>query len=74
MVLDPNNVDIQLSLGDLFMAQNDIDKAIKTYCDAIAVDPLNYLTYAKTGLVGKIGRTYELNKIDETEVQIVEVD
>ena len=50
MVLDPNNVDIQLSLGDLFMAQNDIDKAIKTYCDAIAVDPLNYLTYAKTGL------------------------
>ena len=30
--------------------------------------------YAKTGLVGKIGRTYELNKIDETEVQIVEVD
>ena len=30
MVLDPNNVDIQLSLGDLFMAQNDLDKAIKT--------------------------------------------
>lgn len=50
MVLDPNNVDIQLSLGDLFMSQNDLDKAIKTYCDAIAVDPLNYLTYAKTGL------------------------
>ena len=50
MVLDPNNVDIQLSLGDLFMAQGDLDKAIKTYCDAISVDPLNYLTYAKTGL------------------------
>ena len=50
MVLDPNNVDIQLSLGDLFMAQNDLDKAIKTYCDAIAVDPLNYMTYAKAGL------------------------
>ena len=50
MVLDPNNIDIQLSLGDLFMSQNDLDKAIKTYCDAIAVDPLNYLTYAKTGL------------------------
>ncbi len=50
MVLDPNNVDIQLSLGDLFMAQNDLDKAIKTYCDAIAVDPLNFMTYAKTGL------------------------
>ena len=50
MVLDPNNVDIRLSLGDLYMSQNDLDKAIKTYCDAIAVDPLNYLTYAKTGL------------------------
>ncbi len=50
MVLDPKNVDIQLSLGDLFMSQNDLDKAIKTYCDAIAVDPLNFMTYAKTGL------------------------
>ena len=50
MILDPKNVDIQLSLGDLFMAQNDLDKAIKIYCDAISVDPLNFLTYAKTGL------------------------
>lgn len=50
MVLDPNNIDIQLSLGDLFMTQGDLDKAIKTYCDAISIDPLNYLTYAKTGL------------------------
>ena len=50
MVLDPNNVDIQLSLGDLYMAQNDLDKAIKVYCDAITVNPENYLSYAKTGL------------------------
>lgn len=50
MVLDPNNVDIQLSLGDLYMAVNDLDKAIKTYCDAITADPLNYLSYAKAGL------------------------
>lgn len=50
MVLDPNNVDIQLSLGDLYMAQNDLDKAIKTYCDSIAIEPENYLIYAKTGL------------------------
>ena len=50
MVLDPNNVDIRLSLGDMYMAQNDIDKAIKTYCDTIAIDPENYLTYAKAGL------------------------
>ena len=50
MVLDPNNIDIQLSLGDLYMTQGDLDKAIKTYCDAITTDPENYLSYAKTGL------------------------
>ena len=50
MVLDPNNVDIQLSLGDLYMSENDLDKAIKTYCDAITTDPANYLAYAKAGL------------------------
>ena len=32
------------------MAQNDLDKAIKTYCDAINVDPLNFMSYAKAGL------------------------
>ena len=50
MVLDPNNIDIQLSLGDLFMSQGDLDKAIKTYCDAISTDPLNFMSYAKAGL------------------------
>ena len=50
IVLDPNNVDIQLSLGDLFMSQGDLDKAIKIYCDAMTVDPLNFMSYAKTGL------------------------
>ena len=50
IVLDPNNIDIQLSLGDLYMTEGDLDKAIKTYCDAITTDPENYLAYAKTGL------------------------
>lgn len=50
IVLDPNNVDIYLSLGDMYMTINDIDKAIKTYCDAITIEPDNYLAYAKTGL------------------------
>ena len=50
MVLDPRNIDIQLSLGDLYMTQGDLDKAIKTYCDAITTDPENYLSYAKAGL------------------------
>ena len=50
IVLDPDNVDIQLSLGDLYMTQGDLDKAIKTYCDAITTTPENYLSYAKAGL------------------------
>ena len=50
IVLDPNNIDIQLSLGDLYMNQGDLDKSIKTYCDAVTTDPTNYLAYAKTGL------------------------
>lgn len=29
--------------------------------------------YAEEGLIGKVGRMYELNKIDETEVHILEV-
>ena len=33
MVLDPNNVDIQLSLGDLFKSQNDVDKVVNTFVD-----------------------------------------
>jgi superkiller protein 3 len=32
------------------MAQNDLDKAIKTYCEAISVEPENYFSYAKAGL------------------------
>ena len=30
--------------------QKNLDKAIKTYCDAVTVDPLNFMAYAKTGL------------------------
>ena len=50
MALDPENVDVQLSLGDLYMAKGDIDGAIKTYCDTIAIDGENYLSYSKVGL------------------------
>lgn len=63
MVLDSNNIEIRLSLGDLYMAQNDLDKAIKTYCDAITVDPLNYLAYAKAGLA-----LWEKDYIEESVV------
>ena len=66
MVLDPKNIDIQLSLGDLFMAQNDLDKAIKTYCDAISVDPLNFMSYAKTGLA-----LWEMHQVDKFHHKLI---
>ena len=50
IALDPENVDVQLSLGDLYMAKGDIDGAIKIYCDTIAIDGENYLSYSKVGL------------------------
>lgn len=50
MALDPENIDVQLSLGDLYMAKGDIDGAIKTYCDTIAIDGASYLSYSKVGL------------------------
>ena len=50
IALDPENVDVQLSLGDLYMAKGDIDGAIKAYCDTIAIDGENYLSYSKVGL------------------------
>ena len=43
-------MDVQLSLGDLYMAKGDIDGAIKIYCDTIAIDGENYLSYSKVGL------------------------
>lgn len=50
LVLDSNNYDLLLSLGDLFMAQGDLDKAIRTYCDGITMNPDNFIAYAKAGL------------------------
>lgn len=50
IALDPENVDVQLSLGDLYMAKGDIDAAIKAYCDTIVIDGENYLSYSKVGL------------------------
>jgi len=50
LVLDNSNYDLLLSLGDLLMAKGDLDKAIKTYCDGITMQPENFIGYAKAGL------------------------
>lgn len=50
LVLDPTNLELLLSLGDLLMVKGDLDKAIRTYCDGITLNPDNFLAYAKAGL------------------------
>ena len=50
LVLDPTNLELLLSLGDLLMVKGDLDKAIRTYCDGITLNPENFLAYAKAGL------------------------
>ena len=50
IILDPNNYDLYLSLGDIFMASYDLDGAIRTYCDAIMLNPEDYRGYSKAGI------------------------
>lgn len=50
IILDPNNYDLYLSLGDTYMATYDLDNAIRTYCDAIMLNPEDYRGYSKAGI------------------------
>ncbi len=49
-ILDPENSDIYLSLGDVYMAEGDLDNAIRAYCDSISVNSEDYRAYAKAGI------------------------
>lgn len=49
-ILDPENSEIYLSLGDVYMAENDLDNAIRAYCDSININSSDYRAYAKTGI------------------------
>lgn len=50
IILDPNNYDLFLALGDVYMASYDLDSAIRTYCDAIMLNPDDYRGYSKAGI------------------------
>ena len=50
LVLDSENYDLLLSLGDLMMVKRDLDRAIRAYCDGIKACPDNFMAYAKAGL------------------------
>lgn len=50
LILDETNLDAHLSLGDLYCDSLDLDNAIKSYCDAIKIDPNNPLAYCKCAM------------------------
>jgi tetratricopeptide (TPR) repeat protein len=50
IILDENNYDLYLSLGDTYMATYDLDSAIRTYCDAIMLNPDDFRGYSKAGI------------------------
>lgn len=50
IILDPENSEIYLSLGDVYMADNDLDNAIRAYCDSISVNADDYRAYSKAGI------------------------
>lgn len=50
IILNPDNYDLYLSLGDIYMAEYDLDNAIRAYCDAITRNPEDYRGYSKAGI------------------------
>ncbi len=50
LILDPNNYDLHIALGDVHMAEYDLDSAIRAYCDAITQNPENFRGYSKAGI------------------------
>ncbi|MBO6088557.1 tetratricopeptide repeat protein [bacterium] len=50
IILDENNYELHLALGDVYMAACDLDSAIRAYCDAILLNPDDYRGYSKAGV------------------------
>ena len=49
-ILDPKNYDLYIALGDIYMADYDLDQAIRSYCDAITLNPDDARAYSKVGI------------------------
>ena len=50
IILAPDNYELYIALGDVYMAGYDLDNAIRAYCDAITLCPDNYRGYTKAGI------------------------
>lgn len=49
-ILDPENSEIFLSLGDVYMSESELDNAIRAYCDSININSQDYRAYSKLGI------------------------
>lgn len=50
IILDPQNYDLYIALGDIYMADYDLDNAIHSYCDAVTLNPDEERGYSKLGV------------------------
>ena len=50
IILDPSNYDLYVALGDIYMADYDLDNAIHSYCDAVTLNPEEERGYSKLGV------------------------
>lgn len=50
LVLDQKCEEAHISIGDIYFENDDMDCAIKSYCDAISVNPNNARAYSKCGM------------------------
>ena len=50
IILDETNDEVFLDLGDIYSDTEDIDSAIKSYCEAIKLNPKNYIAYNKCAM------------------------
>jgi tetratricopeptide (TPR) repeat protein len=51
IVLDPNNIDAFIALGEAYQDKNDLDNTIDCYCNAVKLDPDIPKLYCNLGLV-----------------------
>ncbi len=51
IVLDTQNIDAFIALGEAYQDRNDLDNAIDCYCSAIKLDPNISKLYCNLGLV-----------------------
>lgn len=50
IILDEKNDEVFLELGDIYNECEDLDSAIKSYCEAIKLNPKNPITYNKCAM------------------------